>query len=114
AVVPRCEAFEFVATQRLFRERSTPDGDAYTRRLPSDTGRLWNRLDGEYDAASDQPTPALVLAREDEYRVPHGNLPAAVHRLLLLERECLRVRITNFCFDGERHSRCFLRAACHR
>src|SRR5882757_4188496 len=104
AVIPVGEVFELALPQRLLRERGASDGEAQTRRLPGDAVLLRDRSGESDNAARDEASPALVLAREHENRVAFGDMPAAIHRLLRGERERLRPRIANLGFDRERHA----------
>src|ERR1700730_6172907 len=103
-VVPVGKKFELAPPQAPFRERGAFDGDAHARRLPGDPAFSCDRF-GRGDApARDETWPAFVLAREDEDRIPFGDLLATIHRLLRAERERLRLRIAHVGFDREYHA----------
>src|SRR5438067_13878699 len=89
-VVPIGKKFQLAPPEAPLRERGESDADAHARRLPGDPAFLCDRLRRGDDAARDETWPAFVLAREDEDRIAFGDVLAAIHRLLSIERECLR------------------------
>ena len=103
-VVRIAKNFELAPPEPSRGERGASDGDAYARRLPGDPAFLRDRFGRGDDAAGDETRPAFVLAREDEDRIAFGDVLAAIHRLLRVERERLRRRIANLCFDREHHT----------
>src|SRR5437762_8512169 len=103
-VVPVGKKLELAPPQASLRQRSAPDGDAHARRLPGDPAFFCDRFGRGNDTARDETLPAFVLAREDEDRIPFGDVLASIHRLLRAERERLRPRIANLGFDRERHT----------
>jgi hypothetical protein len=64
--------------------------------LPGDAALLRDRFGESHDAARDEASPALVLAREHKNRVAFADMLTAIPRLLRGERERLRLRIANF------------------
>ena len=100
-VFPVGKALELAPPQRALRERGAIDGDAHAGRLPGDAAFLLDRFRGRDDAARDEAVPALVLACENEHRVAHRDVLAAVHRFLRAKRKRLRLRITNLGLDHE-------------
>src|SRR5258707_15802598 len=103
-VLPVGKKSELAPPQTPLCERGASDGDAHARRLPSDPAFFCDRFGRGDDAARDETWPAFVLAREDEDRIAFGNVLATIHRLLRAERERLRPRIANCCFDREHHT----------
>src|SRR5262249_13648095 len=101
--IPVGKKFELTPPQPLLRERGAHDGDAHARRLPGDSGFLWDRFGRRDDASGDETRPAFVLARKDEDRVAFADVLATIHRLLRVERERLCTQIANLRFDCEQH-----------
>src|SRR6266446_10732578 len=103
-VLPIGKKFELAPPEAPLRERGASDADAHARRLPGDPALFCDGFGRGDDAARDETWPAFVLAREDEDRIAFGDVLAAIHRLLRAERESLRPRIANCCFDREHHT----------
>src|SRR5262249_56103061 len=102
-IVPMGKKFELTSAQGPVRERGASDGDAYARRLPGDPAFLCDCFGRSNNAAGYKTWPAFVFAREDEDSIVFGDVLATIHRLLRVERECLRPRIANLGFDREHH-----------
>ena len=103
-ILPVGKRFELAPSQAAFRHRNASDRDAHARRLPGDPAFLRDRFGGGDDAAGNETRPSFILAREDEDRIALGDVLAAIHRLLRVERERLRLWITNLGFDREYHA----------
>ncbi len=104
AVVPVGKKFQLAPSQAPLRERGASDGDADARRLPGDPAFLCDRFGRSDDAAGDETRPAFVFAREDEDDIAFGDVLAAIHRLLRVERVSLRPQVANLSFDREHHA----------
>src|SRR5215468_12361402 len=98
-VVPFGKELELAPPKAPFCECGTSDNDTHPRRLPGDPPLPCHRFGRGDDAARHQTRPALVLAREDEDGVALGDVLAAIHRLLRVERERLRSWVADGGFD---------------
>jgi hypothetical protein len=103
AIIPLGKFFEFAPPQWPLRKSGEFDDDANARRLTGDSAFLRD-CPGQSDSATRyEASPALILAREDEYRVAFDDMLAAIHRLLRGKNERFRSRIANLGFNSERH-----------
>lgn len=102
-VVPVGKMVKLASSQMLFCERGALDGDAHARRLPGHPGSLCPRFGGG-DAACDETRLALVFACEDEGRIACGDVLAAIHCFLRVERERIRAWITYLDFDRKQQA----------
>jgi len=98
-VVPVGKAFKLASPQAPLGERGASDGDAHPRRLPGDPAFLCDRFGRGNDAACDETWPAFVVACKNKDPIAFGNALAAIHRLVITERERLHPRIANLGFD---------------
>lgn len=75
---------------------------------PLPSGRLasavrWDRFGRQHKPARNQPSPAFILARENEERIAGRNRLTAIHRFLSAKRHPCRIAIANGSLDRGGH-----------